>query len=192
MFSGLVNVKRTVNLSTLTLTSAWAGAMYNFTLGQLPSSGDFTSMFSAYRINAIRLLFIPVITSLDGAQVYANQTAGSQWTTVPRLYTAIEKTGNGQYATEALIQQYQNLRVIKRPLSPFTVYIKNPAVWESVQTTAASAFSQPRSKQWLSCDTTNVNHYGCAIGGILPGASASGSVQYNVIATYYVQFKNPR
>lgn len=187
-----VSVKRTVNLATLTLTTAWAGALYTFTLGSLPNSSDFTNMFSAYRINAVRLLFIPLVTNLDGGQVYANQSAGSQWTTVPRLYTAIEKQSTAQYTSESGVQQYQNLRIIKRPLSPFSVYVKAPAVWESVQTTASSAFSQPKIKQWLSCDTPTVQHYGCVIGGILPGSSATGSVQYNVIATYYLQFKSAR
>lgn len=62
----------------------------------------------------------------------------------------------------------------------FSIYVKAPAVWGGVQSTGSVAYN-PRSKQWLSCDTPGIPHYGCAVGGQMAGTS--GTVSYNVLQT---------
>lgn len=165
------------------MTQTWAGSLFNFQLGQLPAYTDLTNAFNAYRIKKVRMHFIPVLTGIDGE-------AGTTVRQVPRLYTAIDRSSNPQYNSETAIQQYDSLRVIDRPLEPFSVVINNPAVWEGVASAISVAYSEPKSNQWISCDTTNIPHYGAVIGGIV--AAGTAGLSYNIVATYTVEFKDPR
>lgn len=178
-----VSVKRTYHAGALILGTTWLGQSYNFVLQSLPNYTDFTNAFDAYRILAVKMMFIPTITSIDGE-------AGTTTRQVPRLYTAIDKTGNPQTSSENSMLEYGNLRIIKNPLSPFSIYVRHPAVWQGVATASSVAYSEPRGGAWLSCDSVNIPHYGTVIGGI--HASGTTGVSYNILVTYYMQFKQPR
>lgn len=182
-YRNMVAVKRTCVLGATSFTQTWSGTNWSFKLDALPNYTDFTAGFNAYRILAVKLLFMPVITGIDGE-------AGTTVRQVPRAYTAIDRSSNPQYATENGMLQYGNVRVVRSPLRMFSVYIKSPAVWEGVATSASVAYSEPKGRQWISCDTPSIPHYGCVVGGIC--AAGTAGVSYNIVATYYLQFKDAR
>lgn len=53
----------------------------------LRQNTDYTAGFSAYRVLAFKVTFIPYFTSIDEGQILANQTAGTVAAHVPRVYT---------------------------------------------------------------------------------------------------------
>lgn len=179
------NVKRTMVESVFTLSNAWAGAQWIFRLDKLPDFAEFNSIFTHYRINVVKMTFIPHSDSLDST----TQINATKYITTPRLYAFVDRDAQPPTATENQVIQHSDLKIIREPLKPFTLYVKSPAVAEGLQTTASVAYSGVRSSTWISCDSPSVNHYGCVTGGIMPFTAGAASLAYNVICTYYLQFR---
>ena len=189
--SNLVSIKRSFVSAPFSVNNSWSGASFNFTLAALPNYTEFTNLFEQYRINAVKLTFIPSADGIDFNQQQSNSSAGGNWATIPRLYTAIDKDGNAQVASENAVLQYGNHRIIRSPLRPFSIYVKSPCVQVGTANLVTLVGGAPKSRQWLDCDNYSVQHWGCVVGGIVPYTSAtSPSIGYQVIATYYMQFKN--
>lgn len=190
MRQNVVSVKRSFVTAPFTVNSSWSGAQFSFTLAALPNYSEFTSLFEQYRINGIKLTFIPSADSLDINQQQQNSSTAINWTTIPRLYTAIDRDGNGQYASENAILQYGNHKIIRNPMRPFSIYVKHPCVQVGTANLVTLVGGAPKSKQWLDCDNYSVQHWGCVVGGIVPYQGGTVNMAYQVIATYYLQFKN--
>lgn len=178
--NNLVSIKRKVTLPDVSF-NIWQSQAYAPLLSQLPSYTEFTNLFEQYRINAVKFDFIPKSTSFE-----ANTSAAVA--TMPRLYTIIDKDGNAQTSSEVAMQQYGNSRLIRDPSKPFSIYIKRPCVQFGTANTITIVGGAPKPSPWLDCDNFSVQHWGCAIGGIMP--TGTGSVSFSVVATYYMQFKN--
>lgn len=178
--ANIVTVKRKVTLADVTF-NIWQSQAYAPLLSQLPNYTEFTNLFEQYRINGIKLDFIPKSTSFE-----ANTSASVA--IMPRLYTIIDKDGNAQTSSETAMQQYGNARLIRDPSKPFSIYIKKPCVQFGTANTITIVGGAPKASPWLDCDNFNVQHWGCAIGGIMP--TGTGSVSFSVVATYYMQFKH--
>lgn len=179
------NVKRTMVESTFTLSNTWTGAQWVFRLDKLPDFAEFNSLFTHYRINGVRMTFIPHSDSLDST----TQINAVKYITTPRLYTYVDRDAQPPTSSENAVIQHSDLKIIREPLKPFTVYVKNPAVAEGLQTTSSVAYSGVRPATWISCDSPSVNHYGAVTGGILPFTAGAATLAYNVICTYYLQFR---
>lgn len=186
--SNLVSITRRVVFPEFTLpNNTWYTTSYAFSLAQLPSYTDFTNLFEQYRINAVKLQFMP---TFDSADLNFNPAGtGSVWTRIPRMYTIIDRDGNPQLSTENAMIQYGNVRQITSPLKPFSVYIKAPCVQVATANNVTLVGGAPKGKQWIDCDNYNIGHWGCALGGIA-GGTTSGQIIYQVVATFYMQFKN--
>lgn len=183
----IVSIKRSVVLNQFSVYNSWSSLAYAFTLGNLPNYTELTALFEQYRINAIKLTFVPTCSSLDGETATQIPTT---YLTQPRLYTLIDKDANVPVNNESAMLQYGNVRIIKNPTRPFTIYIRGPAVQVGTANALTIVGGAPKSKQWLDCDNYSVQHLGCGVGGIMPQAGAGTiAFNYNVIATYYMQFK---
>lgn len=179
------NVKRTMIESTYTLSNVWAGAQWVFRLDKLPDFSEFNALFTHYRLNAVKMMFVPHADSLDST----TQLNATKYITTPRLYGFVDRDGQPPTASENAILQHSGLKIIRNPLRPFTIYCKAPCVSEGLQTTSSVAYSGLKSRQWISCDSPSVSHYGVVTGGILPFTAGSATLAYNVIVTYYLQFR---
>lgn len=189
--TNLVNIKRSFVTAPFTVNNSWSGIQLSFTLSALPNYSEFTALFEQYRINGVKLTFVPSADSLDINQQQQNSSSAINWTTIPRLYTAIDKDGNGQYASENAILQYGNHRIIRNPMRAFTIYVKHPCVQMGTANLVTIVGGAPKARQWLDCDNYNVQHWGAVVGGIVPyQGGTTVNMAYQVIATYYMQFKN--
>lgn len=179
------NVKRTMIESTYTLTNVWAGAQWQFRLDKLPDFAEFNNMFTHYRINAVKMMFMPHADGLDST----TQINATKYITTPRLYAFVDRDSQPPLSSENAVIQHSGLKIIKNPLAPFTVYCKYPAVSTGIATTASVSYAGLKSKQWISCDSPSVVHNGVVTGGIIPFTAGSASLAYNVVVTYYMQFR---
>lgn len=185
----LVSVKRTFNLGTIghTVATGWAAYPYTFALADLPNASEFTTLFDAYKLNAVKLTFTPFYDSNDSvAQVGATVT----W--LPRVYTCLDRNGiaSGALATEDLMCNYANLRAIRKPQEPFSIYINAPGVETGVLAGSSNLNAATKYKTWIDCVADSVTHNGCAIGWVTGGSASGVGWYYHVRATYYLQFKN--
>lgn len=182
----LVNIKRTMVESTFTTTNAWAGAQFVFRLDKLPDYAEFNSVFTQYRINGVKMTFIPLLDSIDANTQIASTV---NYVTMPRVYTMVDKDYQPNIASESAFIQHNDLNIIKDPMKAFTVYCSKPAVQQGLQTTASVAYSGLKGGEWISCDSPSVNHFGICIGGVIPFTGGGKGIAYNVLATYYLQFR---
>lgn len=189
--NNVVSIKRQYYMGEFfaPVTAGWSWNAYDFKLSNIPSYVEFTNLFEQYKINAVKLTFVPVGYGGDGInQIYANSTAGAPYFETPRLYTIVDRDGNPQVGTEEYMLQNSKARMIKNPFKVFSVYIAKPCVQQEVGTTLSFAGAAPKSGMWLDCDNTGVLHNGLGIGCQANG-STTASFRWRIVATYYMQFK---
>lgn len=182
---GIVNIKRTMVEAYYTLSNVWSGSQWQFRLDKLPDFAEFNTIFTQYRINAVKMTFVPLLDSVEATA----QLSATSYITVPRLYAFVDKDSQPNLASENAVLQHSKLRIIKNTMKPFSVYCKYPAVSLGAATSSTVAYSSLKSKQWISCDSPSVVHNGVVTGGIIPFTGGSKSLAYSVIVTYYMQFK---
>lgn len=174
---------------TPTVSLGWNSTNYSFRLNNIPTYTEFTNLFEQYRINAVKLTFIPEwIGGLDQNNAYMSSTGGSPFISSPRLYTLIDKDGDPQTNTEDRMLENSKARLIKAPHRPFSIFVRKPCAQFEVATSLGFSGAAPKASPWLDCDNYGVNHFGCAIGAQVNG-SATASMPYRIVATYYMQFK---
>lgn len=182
----LVNIKRSMVEATFTTTNAWAGAQYSFRLDKLPDYAEFNTVFTQYRINAVKLTLIPM---LDGVDANTQINSVTNYVTIPRVYAMVDKDYQPNIASENAFIQHNDLKIIRDPMKSFTIYCAKPAVQQGLQTTASVAYSGLKSGEWISTDSPSVNHFGICVGGIIPFTAGGHGIAYSVVATYYLQFR---
>lgn len=186
--SNLVSIKRSVRLDNFSTSTTFTANSYVFTLSALPGASEFTALFEQYKINAVKLTFIPFFNSMDSEQQLDNVASARSWTTTPRVFTCIDKDG-APPTSETLFLERGNMRLVKRPLDSFSIYISKPCVQFGTANLLAITGGAPKPSPWIDCDNFNIQHWGCAIGAQMPASSAGTSFIYSVVATYYMQFK---
>lgn len=188
----VLSCKRSVVLDQLSIYKTWSHKPLAFTLAMLPNYTEFTALFSQYKINAIKIQFIPDYNSGD-AMTALQSGAGGQYLAAPRLYTVVDKSGIIDVDSEVKMLQYSAKRIIRKPRDPFGIYISGPQAQLETETATLFAGATESAKRWIDLDNPSVVFRGCAVAGILPFAtSATASFNYQVIATYYMQFKQAR
>lgn len=190
----VVFIKRQYLAATFgrTVGGGWGANPITFTANSLPSWSEFQSLFDSYRICAIKCTFTPW---WDGNDLSNQGTANGVWTTVlPRVYTLVDRNGitAGSLATENQFIESAKAVLIQKPQEPFSIYIKNPGVESAVSIGGGfTANAEEKTSPWLDTSNGGVEHFGAAIGMVLPGGSAADiGFFYNINVTFYMQFKN--
>lgn len=188
--SNLVSIKRSYKVADyqINYASGFVATPFYFTLNTLPNYTEFTNLFEVYRINAIKLTFLPIATGNDLPSITGNTATGAVWALTPRVYYTIDKDGNPP-STENGFLERSNMKIVRRPFSGWQIYIRNPCVQSAVANSVTLVGGSPKSRQWIDCDNYGVAHWGCAVGGQIPSGSTTSAMTWQVIATYYMQFK---
>lgn len=149
------------------LTSTELG--YNFSLNDLPNYAEFTSLYDMYKINAVKLTFIP-------RQTVSNSTSSiNNADNTARFFSAIDYN-DSSVATADQLREYQTAK-FTRLLRTHKRYIYKPKILDS------NSYSV---SPWMSTLSPSANYYGLKI-AIEPTGSA---LIYGVEAKFYLSFKN--
>ena len=160
-----------------------------FTLADLPAPRvtDFHNMYSAYRINAVKVEF--VFSGNLAIQVPPG-TSPLQL----NAYSFYDPTGNW-FNTIPTEEQCLLMQSCKRKQtntqSRTTVYAKMKQANAILGTTAINAYNQQKPK-WISTEYLSVNHYGINTLFTSSGARPTGAAPacpVQMITTYYLEFK---
>lgn len=162
-----------------------------FTLQDLPTTRvtDFTNLYSAYRINAVKVEF--VFSGNVAVQVPPG-TAPLQL----NAYSFYDPTGNWFAAVptedECLLMQSCKRKQTSTQ-SRTTVFAKMMQANALLGTTAINAYNQQKPK-WISTAYPAVNHYGIntlftSSGAEPPALTAAPACPVQCITTYYLEFK---
>lgn len=181
--------KRSVYLSGNILSSTANDVFQalNFTLSQVPSYTDFTTLYDQYRINGIKWTLIPrgntaEITAASGAStVFQGQSTG--------VFSAIDYDDNTAPTSINQLCEYQNMKMT-RATQLHSRYLK-PRVNTTGITNIGTGVTGPmmNTRGWLDCDFINVPHFGLKLA---LQQAVNYNLTYDVKIDFYLAFKNVR
>lgn len=143
---------------------------YNFSLVDLPNNSEFAALYDMYKINAVKLVFIPKVT------VSTSTTTINNPDNYARFFSAIDYNDGTQPTAVDQLREYQTARYT-RLLRTHKRYIYKPKLLTDISTSVS---------QWVSTASLTQNYYGLKL-AIEPTSSA---MTYGVEAKFYLSFKN--
>lgn len=186
---GVHYFKRHVTLTDLKLSAGASTDFDNlvFSLDNVTGYTEFTALYDFYRINAVKVSFIPVSNvSLwsDTDQVVFRNTEFAN-----RLFTVIDYNDGTALTTINEAREYRTCkwtpytRIHKRYFHPTPVYHIS---------SSDNNIAQVR-KAWISCADPTVQYYGIktAYDG-RTNTTMNAETIYKIECVYYMQFKNPK
>lgn len=152
----------------------------SFGLSDLPNYTEFTNLFDQYKINAIKLTFIPRFT---GADINPLGTALA----VPRIWSVIDYDDASTLTDQNDAYQYQNCKTHMMH-KPFSIYLKPKVAAEVYQSTIATGYGAKR--MYIDCSVPSVPHYGVKL--YVEPTPYDGQFTVSVIAKFYLSMKQVR
>lgn len=150
------------------------GGALVFQLNSLPNYTEFTNLFDMYRINGVKVTFMPRGNS---AEVGTNQG-------IVKLFSAIDYDDNTTPASLSEILQYETLKTTNSTRD-HKRYIKPKLARVLYQAGASNAYGAGTG--WIDCSNPQVPHYGMKY--VLQQLPA-GAQSYDCKITFYLAFKN--
>lgn len=173
-----VNVfTRFVGLTSIVVDNVFgANGGYNFSLSDVPGYTEFTALYDSFKINAVKITFIPQMTQITN-------TGGTGNPFNARFFSVIDKNDDAAPSSANALREYKTCKwssitkMHKR-------YIYKPML------ITADKFS---ISTWQACDSPTVNYYGLKY--FIEPTGITGvttTYEYRVEAKYYLSFKNVR
>lgn len=167
--------KRFCSLGTVAADSALDQFFpFSFELNNVPGFTEFTQLYDFYKINGIKISFIPTQTVSNSLS-----TVNSAQNT--RFFSVIDYNDDATVSSLNDLRQYKTCKWTSA-FKTHTRYIHKPK---------HSIASYVQSRQWCSTSVPNTEWYGLKVGIEAMGSTVSTSMNYRVEAKYYLSFKNP-
>lgn len=166
--------KRHLDYGELTLNNLLPTfAVYNFSLSDLPNSTEFTTLYDMYKINCVKITFLPQMTQNVSLGAVNNAYAST------RFFSAIDYNDGNAPTSYDDIRQYQSCKVTPI-LRPHKRVIFKPKILDS------NGFS---IAPWMSTASPNANYFGLKVAVEPMDSSSTTSMIYTVEAKFYMSFK---
>lgn len=167
---------------------------YSFTAAATPQWNTLSTLFDQYRINGIKMTFLPTTNSPNSTTVNPSAT----------FATSVDLDGDNNITTFDELLQCSNCRTsawsAQGGLTPYkSVYFK-PRTTDIIGKTF-DATGQPTTfsnalgdrKQWIDVsDRGQTPHYGLNVGWYFGDATVLFEQNLNIVITYYIQFRKVR
>jgi len=147
---------------------------FTFRLSDLPNYTEYTSLYDMYKINAVKITFVPQMTQNISLSTVNNPSAYA------KFLTAIDYNDSSPVPLDDL-RQYQSCKwtTILRPHKRFL----RPRIVDRGATYTPG-------RPWISCDAPSQEHF-CLKYAIDPmDSTVSNTMTYTLEAKYYLSFKN--
>lgn len=194
----LFDWEKNTTVTQITQASGNAPTHHNFAfrLQDVPGYTDWTSLYDAYRIRAVKLNFIPVAnTSSSYTPVEGTGTISIGGTPYSvRAFSAFDPNTDGVGVTGSSavnqIREYQNSkwtpynRIHKRYLKPRLMF--------SGASGSSYGYNMGGKQPWVQCsDGGSALYFGLPF-VVEPSGFSDGSLLYKIEATFYMQFARPK
>lgn len=174
----IMTFTRSVTRGTVTATNGETIAALNFTLSDLPSYTDFTSLFDQYRIAQVTVRFVPV------TQPFGPATTA---TDLPALHTVIDLDDSTAPGSIDALRQYGTHQVT--PNQSYFERVFTPRYTVAAYSGAFTSYSLAPAYSFIDSNSPTVQYYGLKW-GTTPVTTVSGSfILYNIECTYIIQCK---
>lgn len=173
--SNVHSFKRTVfnsgAVSGSTLNDVYGALSFN--LSSVPNYTEFTALFDQYRIDAVKVTFMPRANS---AELGTNQG-------ITKLFTVVDYDDAATPTAINELMQYENLKTT-RSTDDHNRTLR-PMLARAVYQAGLTAYGTGRG--WVDCANPSVPHYGLRYAlQQLP----AGNQSYDLKIKYYLSFKN--
>lgn len=148
---------------------------FSFELNNVPGFSELTQLYDFYKINAVKISFIPTQTMSNSLSTISNNQN-------TRFFSVIDYNDDATVSSLDDLRQYQTCKYTSA-FKTHTRYIYKPK---------HSIASYVQSSQWCSTAVPTTEWYGLKVGIEAMGSTVSTSMNYRVEATYYLSFKNPK
>lgn len=173
-------VSQLVDISSITLAPN-PGAM-SLSMSLLPGISDFTTLYDQYRINKVKLSFVPEYSSLGPV----DQTAAYP---MPNLHTAIDLDDSAFTGPLTELMQYPGYKRTRGNATHSRYW--TPSVSTEVFRSAVTTSYAPKTRQWLDFAVADVPHYGLKY-FVDPGPASGTQWTWQVYLTIYFTCKGVR
>ena len=147
----------------------------NFSLDDLPDYSEFTNLYDTYRLNAVKITFLPQMTESISLSSLNNPNASV------RFFSVIDYNDGNPPGSIDELRQYQNCKFTP-VLRKHSRYIYRPKIQDRGQTYTPG-------RPWINTTSPDQDHFGLKI-GIEPIQSTNvQSMSYTVEAKYYLSFR---
>lgn len=147
---------------------------YNFSLNDLPNYTEFTALYDMYKINAVKISFIPQMTQNISLGAINNAYAST------RFLSAIDYNDGSAPSSSDDIREYQSCKITPI-LRTHTRFIRKPKILDS------SGYS---ISPWLSTASPAVDYFGLKVAVEPMNSTSTETMTYTVECKYYLAFKN--
>lgn len=157
----------------------------SFQLSDLPNYTQFTNLYDQYRILAVKVEFV---ARTPPVQYYGVSAISSS---APVLYTAIDLDDvTTPTSTTLLAHESCKFHGAFTPMSTnkYVRWLKPATAVEMYQTGGFGGYGA-RQNQWIDTTSSSVQHYG--IKWWIATAATTPAYYYDVVFTYYMEFKLP-
>ena len=172
----------TITMNTVVTSSVGA---YYFKLSDLPQYTEFTALFDRYRITGVKLHVIP---RLSQQTVAGGTTAATAYS--PAIIHVIDYDDATAPTDKDTLNQYDNAKW-QYEFKPFKVWLK-PRAAQAQYGGAFSSYGNSNPKQWMDVASPDIQYYGWKWATNGYAATLNGNQYWDVFATYYLEFMNPR
>lgn len=187
--SQVYHFKRYATPTFLTTSGAvYEGYSFTFSLSKLPDYTEFVNMFDQYRINMVKLYFVPN-GSVNQSDPVVSLQLSDYWNCI---YSAIDTNDGTVPTNDNTLRQYPTFRFSPNTKVHKRVVYPKPLI-EVYKTAVSTGYSNlPNSKKmWLATNDSSVPYYGLKVGVDNPTVSTSVNM-YKVQVVYYLSFRNAR
>lgn len=148
-------------------------AAYNFSLSDLPNSTEFTSLYDMYKINCVKISFIPQQTQSISIGSINNPNASA------RFFSAIDYNDGSAPTSLDDLRQYQSCKMTPILRTHKRVIFK-PKILDS------NGFS---ISPWMSTASPSANYFGLKVAVEPMDSTTTTTMIYTVEAKLYMSFK---
>lgn len=187
------NVLRYTQGNVAIVSNYYGSVGLSFSLSDLPSFTEFTTLYDQYRICAVKLTIVPFNT-----QTLGGQDSGNTANVGILIHHAVDNDNAPAPSPSAsgvdTLRQYRTYRC-QQSMDPkrmsLTRYIRPRVSMEIYNSTISTGYGLGKRNQWIDSSSPDIPHYGFR--AVFEGnAGNTGDTQdYKIFATYYIQCKNP-
>lgn len=175
------NYTRKAVLTALVPGLAITNYTYTFALSDLPGVSDFTAMYDQYRLNAVKLMFYPNLTSADANPIGTIET-------VPRAFFVIDYDDSTTLGTINTALEHQNVK-IRQMHKPFSIFLRPKSLTEVYCSAVTTAYA-PKKSQVLDMAYTDVPHWGVKI--LVDAVFTAQAFSMTCVGKYYFTCYNAK
>ncbi|AUM61873.1 capsid [uncultured virus] len=148
-------------------------AGYNFSLNDVPNYTEFTDLYDSYKINCIKVYFIPQMTSNVSLGTVNNAWASA------RFFSAIDYNDATAPTSIDDLRQYQSCKMTSIMRQHKRVIFK-PKILDTSSYTLSP---------WMATSSPSTNYYGLKVGVEPMSSTSSTTMTFNIEAVFYMSFK---